>query len=234
MEFDFKPHFEKYENLVAAAEAAFDRVRKAHADCVRCTAGCADCCHAIFDLTLIEALYINHSFKRRFNYAAKVTLEEKANQADRLLAKIKRKAHQDLMAGKPEAEILADLARERVRCPLLNSQDLCELYEHRPLTCRFYGIPTAIGGEGHTCGLSGFTEGEKYPTVNLDSINSRLQEISAELVKDLQSRYVKLADMLVPLSSALITDYNETHLGVKELPIESVPAGDRSSGKRHR
>lgn len=230
MDFDFSPYFAKYEKLVTAAEAAFDRVRKAHADCVRCQAGCADCCHAVFDLTLIEALYINHAFNLKFKTAAgKAMLEENANQADRLLTKIKRKAHQELLAGKPEAEILAGLARERVRCPLLSAQDLCELYEQRPLTCRFYGIPTAIGGEGHTCGSSGFVEGKTYPTVNLDHINARLQEISAELVKDLKSRYIKLADMLVPLSTALITDYDEIYLGVKE-----PPETPRNSGKRRR
>jgi hypothetical protein len=115
----------------------------------------------------------------------------------------------------------------------LTDQDLCELYEYRPLTCRFYGIPTAIGGQGHTCGLSGFEEGEKYPTVNLDNINARLQEISAELVNDLQSRYIKLADMLVPLSTVLVTDYDEVYLGVKEPPPEEIPPKMRRS-KRHR
>ena len=100
----------------------------------------------------------------------------------------------------------------------MSAQDLCELYECRPLTCRFYGIPTAIGGQGHTCGLSGFQPGETYPTVNLDVINARLQEISAELVRDLKSRFVKLADMLVPVSTALLTEYDEVYLGREGCP----------------
>ena len=145
------------------------------------------------------------------------------------MTKIKRWAHQELMAGKPEAEILAALARERVRCPLLNTQDLCDLYENRPLTCRFYGIPTAIGGAGRTCGKSGFKEGERYPTVNLDSVHARLQEISAELVRDLKSRFVGLADMLVPLSTALVTAYDDIYLGVKEAPPEEPPPKRRRS-----
>mgnify|MGYP001055410128 CR=1 FL=1 len=180
MDFDFTPYFEKYEKLVAAADAAFERVRQAHAECVKCAQGCADCCHAVFDLTLIEALYINHRFKQQFKGIPKTELEEKANQTDRLMAKIKRRAQEDLLAGRPEAEILTDLARERVRCPLLNTRNLCDLYDYRPLTCRFYGVPTAIGGGGHTCGLSGFKEGETYPTVNLDTIHARLQEIRPE------------------------------------------------------
>lgn len=229
MLFDFKPYFEKYEKLVAASDAAFERVKQVHAECVKCREGCADCCHAVFDLTLIEALYINDRFKQKFKGITKTELEEKANRADRLMAKIKRRAQNDLLAGRPEAEILADLARERVRCPLLNTKDLCDLYDYRPLTCRFYGIPTAIGGGGHTCGLSGFREGETYPTVNLDTIHTRLQELSAELIRDIKSRYIKLADILVPLSTALITEYDEIYFGLKEdLPDEPPPKKQRS------
>jgi Fe-S-cluster containining protein len=229
MDFDFTPYFEKYEKLVTASDEAFNRVKNAHADCVTCAAGCADCCHALFDLTLIEALYINHRYQQKFQGTEKTDLEERANRADRQMTKIKRWAHQELMAGKPEAEILAALARERVRCPLLNTQDLCDLYENRPLTCRFYGIPTAIGGAGRTCGKSDFKEGERYPTVNLDSVHARLQAISAELVRDLKSRFVGLADMLVPLSTALITAYDDIYLGVKEAPPEEPPPKRRRS-----
>ena len=231
MDFDFSPYFKKYVKLVEASDAAFERVKQAHSECVRCREGCADCCHALFDLTLIEALYISHRFKQRFQGLDKAELEEKANRSERMLAKIKRKAHQDLLSGKSEAEILADLARQRVRCPLLNTQELCDLYDHRPLTCRFYGIPTAIGGQGHTCGLSGFNQGEKYPTVNLDAIHARLQEISAELVRDLKSRFIKLADILVPISAALITDYDEIYFGLKEARAEE-PQPKRSRSRR--
>lgn len=232
MDFDFTPYFEKYEKLVAASDEAFNRVKNAHADCVKCAEGCSDCCLAIFDLTLIEALYINHRFKQAFDLPARDDLLEKANRADRQIAKIKRRAHEQLKAGKPEGEILADLARERVHCPLLNTRNLCDLYEYRPLTCRFYGIPTAIGGAGHTCGKSGFKSGETYPTVNLDTIHARLQEISAELVRDLKSRFVGLADILVPLSFALINDYDEVYLGLKDEPPEE-PGPKRAKKRRH-
>ena len=92
MDIDLTPYFKKYENLVAAADEVFDRVKKAHADCVKCGEQCADCCFALFDLTLIEALYIHHRFKEKFEGSAKVTLLEKANRADRRIYKIKRNA----------------------------------------------------------------------------------------------------------------------------------------------
>jgi Fe-S-cluster containining protein len=223
MDFDFTPYFKKYEALVSKADEAFERVKQAHAECVKCQEKCADCCHALFDLTLIEALYINHKFNEKIKGSKKADLLEKANQADRRVHKLKRRAYQEFQAGKSEDEILADLARERLRCPLLNEAELCDLYEKRPLTCRFYGIPTAIGGEAHTCGKSGFEKGKPYPTVNLDAVNSQLQQISAELIRDLKSRHVKLSDMLVPLSMALLTVYDEDYLGVGEEKTQAQP-----------
>ena len=232
MSVDFTSYFEKYEALVAQADGAFDRVKNTHADCVKCEEKCADCCFALFDLTLIEALYIHHKFNEKYQGSEKAELLEKSNRADRRIYKIKRKAYSDLQAGKNEGEILAAMAFERVRCPLLNEKELCDLYEYRPITCRFYGVPTAIGGAGHTCGKSGFKQGEKYPTVNLDAVYSQLQQISAELLRDIQSKNIKLADLLVPLSSAVILDFDDVFLGIAEEPVEKTSRKRRSRKKK--
>ena len=232
MSVDLTSYFKKYEALVAHADAAFDRVKTAHADCVECEEKCADCCHALFDLTLIEALYVHHKFNDKYQGSEKAELLEKSNRADRRIYKIKRKAYKELQGGKNEGEILAAMALERVRCPLLNEKDLCDLYDYRPLTCRFYGIPTAIGGAGHTCGKSGFKQGEEYPTINLDSVHNRLQQISAELLRDIQSKNIKLADLLVPLSSAVIMDFDDVFLGIAEEPVEGTPRKGHSRKKK--
>jgi Fe-S-cluster containining protein len=212
---DFTPYFQKYEALSRAADQVFERVKQEYPDCVRCQEECADCCYALFDLTLIEALYLNEKFKDRFAGAERETLMEKANRADRTIYKIKRNAYRDLKAGKSEDEILAALGDERVRCPLLNDRDLCDLYEHRPITCRLYGVPTSIGGKGRTCSLSAFEGGQSYPTADIDKIHGRLQEISAELLRDIQSANIKLADILMPLSMALMTTFDDRYLGIE-------------------
>ena len=232
MEIDLNPYFKKYEDLVATADEAFERVKNAHTDCVKCGEQCADCCFALFDLTLIEALYIHHKFTEKYEGSTRVELIEKANRADRRIYKLKRKAFKEFQSGKNEGEILAEMAFERVRCPLLNEKDLCDLYDNRPLTCRFYGIPTAIGGAGHTCGKSDFKQGEQYPTVNLDNVYNQLQQISAELLRDIKSKNVKLADLLVPLSSAMVMDFDEVFLGVADEPEEKTPPKRRSRKKR--
>lgn len=214
MEFDLNPYFIQYEALSQAADQVFNKVKSEYPDCVKCDRECADCCHALFDLTLIEALYLNARFKARIGDEKREALLETANRADRTIHKLKREAYRDLKAGKEETDILADLASKNVRCPLLNDQDLCELYDHRPITCRLYGIPTSIGGLGRTCALSGFEGGKPYPTVDIDKIHGRLQEISGELLRALKSQNIKLVDLLMPLSMALVTDFDEGFLGI--------------------
>ena len=227
MEFDFSPIFDKYEVLVKTAEDVFARVKSDFPECVKCKTGCSDCCHALFDLTLIEALYINQQFNQKIDETKKAELIEKANRADRKIYKIKRNAYKSASAGTEEDEILSAMAKERVRCPLLNSEDTCDLYDHRPITCRLYGIPTAIKNKSHTCGLSGFNEGKSYPTVNMDALHRKLYELSVELIGSVRSKHIKMADMLVPLSMALLTDFDETYLGVKE-----AEPGDKEKGEK--
>ena len=99
---------------------------------------------------------------------------------------------------------------------MLNSKNLCDLYEYRPITCRLYGIPTSIGGRGHTCGLSMFEEGKSYPTVNIDAIYVKLSELSTELITTLNSSYKAMDKILMPLSMALLTTFDESYLGVKD------------------
>ena len=218
MDIDFTPFFKQYEEILAVADKVFGRVKNEHSDCFKCKTKCSDCCNALFDLYLIEALYINDKFNKKFKDGDKrERLVEKSNIADRTIYKLKRKAYKDLESGKDENELLSKMAEERVRCPLLNDDDMCDLYEHRPITCRLYGIPISIGGVSHTCGLSAFTEGKQYPTVNLEKIHNKLYEISVELVKDIKSRHVKLADVIVPLSMALLTTYDEEYLGVGDI-----------------
>ena len=76
-------------------------------------------------------------------------------------------------------------------------------------------------------------EGQQYPTVNLDMVHGQLQEISAELLRDIESRNIRLADILVPLSMALISDYDDAYLGVGELPVEEPkPKKHRKRGRK--
>jgi Fe-S-cluster containining protein len=221
MEIDFAPYFEKYEAVLKMADDVFDRVKNECQECVKCEIKCADCCHALFDITFIEAIHINRQFNQKFQGPAREEIIEQANRIDRDVHRIKRKAYKELQSGKDENAILMDLAKQRSRCPLLNEKDVCNLYEYRPVTCRLYGIPTTIGGVSHTCGKSGFLEGKSYPSVNLDVIQQRLFQISQQLVTDIKSKHLKMADILIPVSMALLTVYDSEYLGIDSATNDS-------------
>ncbi len=214
MSMDFKVHFEKYEALVSMVDGIFNKVKAEYPKEVFCREKCSDCCYAIFDIPIIEAVYLNKKFNETFSGTRKAELVDIAAKVDRSLFKMKRDAHKQVKEGKSELEIVAEMSVERVRCPLLGPDDLCLLYDFRPITCRVYGIPTSTSGTSHICGRTNFQQGGKYPTVNMDSVYSRLQLISAEMTASLKASNVKLCEMLIPVSMSLITDFNEEFFGI--------------------
>lgn len=231
MNTDLSLFYERYEALRDQADAAFARTRDLHADLVRCSLGCADCCWALFDLTLIEAMYINHRFGSAFRGIHRDSLLARCNQADRAIYRIKRRAFRRLSNGGDQGAIINGMARERVRCPMLTDQNRCEIYSFRPITCRLYGVPLRIGSESHTCGLSGFQKGAAYPTVFVDVLHNRLTDLSTDMVERVQSRHLRMGGMLVPLSMALLTTYDESYLGIgpeSEKSDAAVPSTART------
>lgn len=152
--------------LFAAIDNAFAEVQRQYGEEVRCGKGCDDCCHAVFDMSLIEAANLLHVFR---------SLE--SNEQKRVLHAA-TKAHdlwEEISSGK------ADPSVARIGCPLLTDKSVCGCYEARPINCRTYGIPTVIGGAGHVCGFSGFEQGKQYPTVNLEQLQQILYDFSVRL-----------------------------------------------------
>jgi Fe-S-cluster containining protein len=212
---EFPQSLKKYESLVAEIEKGIQKIKEVNPAEILCDKGCCDCCYAVFDLSLIEAVYLNYHFFQDKGKKDQEEILERANTADRKAYRIKRNLNKLMTQGRQmEVEVLDLISRERIECPLLNKNALCDLYENRPITCRVYGVPTAIHGAGHTCGKSGFKEGIAYPTINLDRINQRLLGLSEELLKEIGIENEELKMRLLPVSTSLLTDYDEEFFGV--------------------
>lgn len=208
------PIFAAYEKLRADADALFAHIAAEYPDAVACHCGCSDCCHAVFDLSLVEAMYINEIFQQTFPHGPERSrLLEQASALDRKLTKAKRGLYEAQKRGEPAEAIMRKAAELRMPCPLLTSDKLCVLYTARPITCRLYGVPLAIGGKSHVCGLSRFDQGKNYPTVQLGKIQAALEKMSAEIASSLDSRF-DLQEVYVPLSMALLTKYDDAWLGI--------------------
>ena len=214
---DFSDIFAQYEALTAEVDAVFDKVKAACPQEVRCEVACSDCCHAPFDITLVEALYLNKRFNELHPKGdERYRFTEAANRSDREHYRLKHKAWKAHKAGVPDEKIIEDFARERIRCALLADNDRCEMYDIRPVTCRLYGAPLNIGGAMRVCGKSGFAPGGKYPAVSIAKLQDRLFDLSRQIVERVGGQYYYLAEMLVPVSMAMLTNYHDEFFGLGE------------------
>ena len=154
------------DTLFVAIDQAFEAVRQAHPEAIICGKGCADCCQALFDVSLVEAVNLQ-AHVQRLDLSVREEIAVAAQEA--------RQAWERIMGAG------LDPAVARIRCPLLDGQGGCLFYASRPVNCRTYGIPTVIDGKGHVCGFSGFEPGKTYPTVNLASLQQRLHNLSVHM-----------------------------------------------------
>jgi Fe-S-cluster containining protein len=238
MDLDLSEFFLEYEKMAAEADALFATVKQACPEQVSCREGCSDCCHALFDLSLVEAMYLNAKFAERITGEDdREAVAALADASDRAHYRLKRQAFKASQEGVPAAQILELIAKERIRCPLLDNDDRCRLYDHRPITCRIYGTPMQIGGKAHTCAKTGFVPGEKYPTVKVETIQDRLIALSQKIVDSIPTKHLALASVLVPVSMALLSQYDEDYLGLPKAGEEaqgetqaSCGCGDPDSG----
>ncbi len=214
--------FTAYENLVAEVDSVFARVADMYPDCMACKPTCSDCCYAMFDLSLVEAMYLNIKFQENFDFGPqRSSILNRAAVVDRKLTKVKRNYFREFRDGggsdTARNTVLEEASRERMRCPLLED-DRCLLYPYRPITCRLYGIPAVIGGQTHVCGKTNFTVGYNYSTVRLERIQNRLDKLGMDIRDVVSSRFKELHTVYVPVSMALLTNYDKAYLGIGPAP----------------
>jgi len=209
---DFSYLFEPYDSIVKRADYGFQRMEREFSDCIQCRPHCSDCCHAVFGLFLIEAVFLKHDFDQLDEDQKKGALARTLD-ADREIEKLERmlKEFQD----DPRMKAYT-MAKARIRCPLLDDRDTCILYPYRPITCRVYGIPTMIQGVPRVCGRSGFKKEETYPVFNLGAVQRDLHQLSLRLLADAEVRAPERASLLLSVSKviktpveALITEHPE-------------------------
>ena len=180
---DFSYLFEPYDRLFSRADKSFERIATEYPDCISCKPGCADCCHAVFGLFLIEAVFLKHDFDQLGEKEKQAALkrglaaEKEFKTLERTLSEFKDDPHMSAYS----------MARARIRCPLLSDDDACILYPYRPITCRVYGIPTMIQRVPRICGSTGFKKDQAYPIFNMDGVQKELFQLSKDLLENIKN-----------------------------------------------
>ena len=122
-----------------------------------CRPGCTQCCVGVFAINQLDALRL----KRGLAWLERESPARAAAVRARALDSIARLSPD--FPGDPVAGILDESERgiERFEdfandepCPALDPETgLCELYEHRPMTCRVFGPPVRSDGGLGVCEL---------------------------------------------------------------------------------
>jgi len=202
---DFSYLFEPYDSIVSRADDAFQQRGREFPECIRCEPHCADCCHAVFGLFLIEAVFLKHDFDQ-LNQAEREAALQRGHDADEALEKLEG----TVRSFKDDPQMISyALARARIRCPLLNDQNECILYPYRPITCRVYGIPTKVRGVSRVCGKAGFKKEETYPVFDLDEVHRELYQLSKELLQGAGHKDLERASLLLSVSKVIKTPVEE-------------------------
>jgi len=210
---DFSYLFEPHDRLVERADKSFARIAGEYPDCIACKPGCADCCHAVFGLFLIEAVFLKNDFDR-LGEMEKAAILERGLAAEKEIETLERTLEE--FKDDPRMSTYT-MARARVRCPLLSDDDSCVLYDYRPITCRIYGIPTMIQGVPRICGSTGFKKDQKYPIFNMDGVQKELFQLSKDLLTNVGNDVAdERASLLISLPKILKTPIGDL---VNENPV---------------
>ena len=164
-----KELLERYGELLQEVDRWFNGCIRRHGDRIACGRGCSACCRGLFDITILDALYLRSGIDS-LPEAIQQSLRLKA--ADRLASLtacnpsfvepwiLNRIPEEDWEALMPEAD--------ETPCLLLAEDGSCLVYGQRPMTCRLNGIPLFD--------ISGDSVMDEWCTLNFRGVDATLLE----------------------------------------------------------
>lgn len=116
-----------------------------------CRPGCTSCCIGVFTITLLDAWRLHQGLEQLEETDA-ARARAVRQRAESLVQLLEQDYPGDATAGLlDEDEGRIDLFTEKFSdpaCPALDpASGLCDLYVHRPITCRTFGLPVLEGDE---------------------------------------------------------------------------------------
>jgi Fe-S-cluster containining protein len=197
---------DEYQKFLVGLDMWFRSVRVKYGDRMRCGEGCTFCCCGLFDIPLPDALRVATGFCR-LPPSLKNDVAHRASivHAD-LLREVPELENPFFLNSISEARI--DLLTEifsTVRCPFLNVDDVCLIYECRPSACVLEGIPMVDFRDGlfdDWCELN-FTEGidpalEEDLRLDYYEIQATIQHVTESLIERIPAFPKKEATVFIP------------------------------------
>jgi hypothetical protein len=199
-------HIKNYLGLVGKAEEAFSILSKKYQDKINCRLSCDSCCSVYYELQLIEAFYVSNSARSFLDHKTYKRVLARAEEGQKQFSEAKAY----LSSLKLDQFELENSAAQLVLpCPLKEDHS-CVLYEHRPITCRLYGVPQQIGNRVISCPKNSFESGSQYDTIKIRGIQKPLEQCSTEFIRDLIG-IVPEYPILFSMSDALLIKFDKEY-----------------------
>ena len=157
---------DSYGALLGEVDGWFARCLELYPEAIACRSGCSACCRGLFDITLLDALYLRRGFDLLPD-PLKYNISRLAIRRLEGLTLVNPAFVEPwLLNGIPEAEWDALMPEEDdTPCLLLSEAGGCLVYEYRPMTCRLNGIPLID--------ISGEELFDEWCTLNFTDVNPR-------------------------------------------------------------
>ena len=177
------------QQLVQIVDAALAEVARKSGAWLVCKPGCTPCCHGPFPINQLDVARLRAGLAQlaQRDSSRAATIRERARaSAKRLSRDFPGDARTGILADDEAAiEEFEGFANDEP-CPVLSADGRCELYEHRPMTCRVFGPPIrsglpdsdAEGGLGH-CELC--YHGATPEQIAACELDSQTDELEAKL-----------------------------------------------------
>lgn len=210
----------QYGCLLREVDTWFASAAAAYPEMIRCGKGCSGCCRALFDITLLDALYLQQGFAQLSREVQSQALSRAELRVAGIRAQWPEFTPPYLLNHRSEEEWCELMPEDdEIPCVLLDEHGHCLVYKNRPMTCRLHGLPLIdVGGElmhDEWC-----TENfQGVDPVELTGLKGEFDRffreevrLDRELSLQLFGRVIYELDTVIP--AALLIDFN----GIKQLP----------------
>jgi Fe-S-cluster containining protein len=197
---------DEYQSFIVELDTWFRSVRVKYGARMRCGEGCTFCCCGLFDIPLPDALRVATGFYRLSPSIRNDVTHQASTIHAELLREVPELEKPFYLNSISEARIdlLTDVF-STVRCPFLNVDDICLIYEYRPSACVLEGIPMVDFCDGlfdDWCEFN-FTEGvdpvlEEDLRLDYYEIQATIQHVTESLIERIPALPKKEATVFIP------------------------------------
>jgi Fe-S-cluster containining protein len=145
------------QKLVQIVDAAFAEAAQRSGKWLLCRPGCTQCCIGVFEINQLDAMRLRQGLvelKKEDPERARRVQTRAREAVKRLGAHFPGDAKSGSLGDDDEAQTAFEDFANDEPCPALDPESgTCDLYAHRPMTCRVFGPPIRSDGGLGVCEL---------------------------------------------------------------------------------